>query len=135
MKEYVAIAIVLIVILAVYFTVEQFASRHLERHKTSAYLIHEKTTEQCYECRDIHNYFHTNLGNEFELDIHSLHVRSDNHKIRPLADKYDFSINETPLMLVIHDNGTHELYKGYDNVRSAIGALKYHPYIERRIGL
>lgn len=128
----IAIIIILVILLALCFINKR---EHLEKHKTIAYLIHEATSDQCFECRAIRNYFYNALGNQHELDLHSYHAYHDPVKIRELEDKYKFNSLNTPILVVAHDDGTHQLYRGYQAVHHAITMLRYHPHIERRLNL
>jgi hypothetical protein len=130
MTQYVVIILVLILLFYI-----MSKSEYLEKHKTTAYLIHEATSDQCFECRAIRNYFHNALGNQYELDLHSYHTQHDYAKIQALASKYNFQPSNTPILLVVHDNGTHEVFNGYASVHQAITMLRYHPYLERKLNL
>lgn len=123
-----AIIIVIILIL--------LASRteYFSKHSNSAYLIHEATGDQCVECREIRNYFHSALGNQRDLDIYSYHLYEDHVKIQELENKFNTKIERTPVLLILHDNGTQQIFRGYPAIHQAIMMLRYHPAMERRIG-
>lgn len=127
-----AIVIVIVVLLAFYFSTTEHAKGH--KHYNKAYLIHERTTEICYECAAVVGYFYDKLWGEKGLEIHAYHIRNDYDKVQALEQKYDVKLQLTPSLLVIHDDGHHELHKGYGQVYPAINRLKYHPYMEKTLG-
>ena len=128
----VAIAIILILVLLYYF---YGRAEHLEKHRTVAFLIHSATSDQCYECREIKGYFYSQLANIFELTLYDYHVRDDHAKVRDLENKYNFTVTDTPVLVVVDDDGTHKIFKGYKAVREEITLLRYHPYLERTLNL
>lgn len=125
------IAIVIILVLVFYFATR---TEYLSKHLTIAYLIHEATSDQCVECREIRNYFYSALGNQRDMDLYSYHLYEDHQKIQDLEDKYKFKAERTPVLLVVHDDGKHQIFRGYPAVHQAITMLRYHPSMERRVG-
>ena len=123
-----AIIIVIILIL--------LASRteYFSKHSNAAYLVHEATSDQCVECREIRNYFYSALGNQRDLDLYSYHLYEDRQNIQALEDKFHTKIERTPMLLIAHDDGHQQIFRGYPAVYQAITMLRYHPAMERKVG-
>jgi hypothetical protein len=129
-------AIIIVLLVLAFFLFSRTEHFWKNGHLTKAYLIHEATADQCYECRAIRNYFYSALGDQEDLELYSYHSMYDAKRVIDLRNKYGIKTDTTPVLLVVHDHDVpHGVFYGYPAVHQAITSLRYHPYIERRLDL
>jgi len=129
------IILIVLALLLIYWT-NAPPSEHLHtKHTNHVYLIHEYTSEICFECAALLSHYRQTLSGEKDITLHEYHILNDYDKIIELGKLHNLNLTSAPIMVIIHDDGSVQTYRGHGAIFKGIDMLKSHAQMERQFKL